>query len=412
MIKRWFRISQPLPYGIPLGIQYWSRRTVLLGLTVIIGFMLLIPGITSGQAGGKDQVKLANGEIKSGNITKEDFKGITIASGGSVQEMSWDQVVETEIRYGTPPSQWNAAYVNEKGEKYKEAAEIFSQMAIDMEKEPTKYRDIFKQHVLYGAAYNLQRSAQYEKAISAYDNLLTKIKDTKYVRQSLLNKIKCLLILNKQKEALTAADDAKVHISQIKMEGDLGYYVDLTKAQINESIDVKSAKTLYSQVKMQAASKYPAISDIASIGLGRVFVREKQYDEAEKVFSEITLKPGNNVTALAGAYLGLGDVCFQKAEASGSVNDYHEAVINYLKTNVLYSPGQTGGMDDDLKNMYYAEATLKAGRSFAKMLKFIDEKKRQEYMSFAHILYLDVMRNFPGTGWAKQAEEEDKKLGS
>jgi len=159
----------------------------------IIGIMSLGGGAQS--SSGKDQVKLVNGDIKSGNITKEDFKGLTIASGGSVQEISWDQVVETEIRYGSPHPQWNAAYVNERNEKHTEAAELFIQIASDMEKEPTKYRDIFKQHVLYGIAFNLQKSMQYEKAINAYNNLLAKIKETKYVRQALLNKIKCFLII-------------------------------------------------------------------------------------------------------------------------------------------------------------------------------------------------------------------------
>lgn len=369
-------------------------------------FICLLPLSSFGQATGKDQVRLKSGEIKQGNITKEDFRGLSISVGSAAQDFQWEDIAENGIIYnygtGKLATDWPKAKRLEDEGKYKDAAVAFKVLSDEIEQNQTKYRDIFKQHVLYSAAFNYQRSSQLGQAINYYTKLLSDIPETKYIREANLNKIKCTVAQGDTKGVIVAIEGAKNQITKVGMGGDLIYQIDLIKARILTSTDIKTATQIYKQVKSDAASKHPAFAEIATVGLGLILLKENP-TEAERHFNEVIDKSTNS-SALAGAYKGLGDVYFQKAEQTHKIENYHDALINYLKTNVLFLPEEEIGLP------YYIEATFQAGICFTKMLNFVDPKKQEEYKKFANDLFTEIIDKFKDSSLAPLAEEEKKKL--
>ncbi|MBI4833262.1 MAG: hypothetical protein HY811_00355 [Planctomycetes bacterium] len=347
----------------------------------------------------RDMVRLKKekgGEEFKGEIIKETHKSLTIQIPNGTRDFNWNEI--DDVQYDKTPSLWFQADGEESDGKYAEAAATYQKLL-----EKADLRPILKQHVMYKLAWNLQLSGNLKGAAEKYDQLLVAVADTKYFREAGLNMVKCHLSSGKLTEALTALERIKTAAEKNGIEPEHVFKILLFKAQILSSSDPQSAKKIYDQIRQQAGNS-PDIKAIATIGTALIMIKGNEAPQAEQLLKGV-ISESTNPTALAGAYYGLGDICFQRGEKSNNPTDYKDALLNYLKVNILYYPAQ----NDDIALDYYVASTFQAGRCFKKMLKFIDAGKQSEYNEMALALFQEIIKNFSYHPLAPKAKEEMSK---
>jgi tetratricopeptide (TPR) repeat protein len=376
-------------------LKGFSVNAGLVFITAVIFIGILSQALFAQQP--RDLVRLKkNSEEFKGSIIKETFKGLTIQITNGTREFGWNEI--DEVQYDKTPSLWYQGEKEELDGKYPQAAATYQKLS-----EKTDTRDIFKQHVMYKLALNLQLSGNLKEAAAKYDQLLTAVPDTKYFREAGLDWIKCYPDRTKTVEALTTLEKVSTLADKSGLNDEFKFKLKLLKAQILTPSDPQTAKQVYVQIKQQAGN-LPEIKAIATVGEGLIMIKEKQYPQAEQLLKGV-LGESANPTALAGVYYGLGEVCFQRGETSNSSTDYKDALLHYLKVNILYYPAP----GDDIAVDYYLAATFQAGRCFKKMLKFVDAGKQSEYNDMANALFQEIIKNFSYHPLAPKAKEEMSK---
>lgn len=342
----------------------------------------------------EDQGKTTKEDV--GEITNETFEGIELKIKGTVtKKIKVDQI--RSITYRDEPTQYMQAKELQESGKYTQAIDLYSKVISD-----GRMRAIFKQHILYNIAVSYQLAGQVDDSLKAYDELLKTIPNSRYFREAYFNKSQCAAKRD-FKVAIDILDDAKVKAKQLGLEDKFIFEVDFRKAMIYEDNNkFDDAKPIYNRL-VSSTQREPTILYRALVGVGRIEVINKNYNDAEKAFNEV-IEKSEDFLANAGAYNGRADCTLARSSAPDS-KIYKSALFDYLRSKVLY-PAQPGGLAIEAE-----KATYYAGYCYEKLAQSLSAEKKKVYINNARALYLELIEKFPRSKLIPKANERLSGLG-
>jgi len=344
----------------------------------------------------EDQGKTAD-RVDTGEIANETFEGIELKlpKTSIIKKIKLDQI--RNITYYNEPTQYMQAKELQENGKYTQAIELYNKLVSG-----GQIRVVFKQHILYNIAVSYQLAGKLDDALKAYDELLKTFPNSRYFRQAYFNKSQCAA-KNDFKMAIDILDDAKVKAKQLGLEEKFILEVDYRKAMLyedNKKFD--DAKAAYDRI-VATGQREPSIYYRALVGVGRIGVINKNFNDAEKAFNEV-IEKSDDFLANAGAYNGRADCTLARSQAPDA-KIYKNALFDYLRSKVLY-PAQPGepGIEEE-------KATYYAGYCFEKLAQSLATEKKKVYINNARLLYQELIEKFPGSRFIEEAKKKLSELG-
>ncbi|MFH0889183.1 MAG: tetratricopeptide repeat protein [Planctomycetota bacterium] len=370
----------------------WLSILVVILVTVLFHHLLAQESADS-VSFTEDQGKSVKEE--SGEITNETFEGIELKiKVGVIKKIKLNQI--RSVTYRDEPTQYMQAKEFQESGKYTQAIELYNKIIAD-----GRSRAIFKQHILYNIAASYQLAGQVDDALKAYDGLLKEFPQSRYFRDAYFNKSQCA-VKKDLKMAIDILDDAKVKAKQLGFE-DIILEVDFRKAMLMEDNNkFDDAKAIYNRL-VSGAQREPTILYRAWVGVGRIEVINKNFNDAEKAFNEV-IEKSEDFLANAGAYNGRADCTLARSSAPDS-KIYKNALFDYLRSKVLY-PVQTGEPTIEAE-----KATYYAGYCFEKLAQSLSAEKKKVYINNARALYQELKEKFSRSKFISKANERLSELG-
>jgi tetratricopeptide (TPR) repeat protein len=264
-----------------------------------------------------------------------------------------------------------------------------------------KIRPIFRQYALHGIARALAGQRKNEDAVKAFNDLLSKEPDTKFLREAHLGLIGAL----RAKPDLVGASAAVKHAADEAKSKALGdefsVQVDLQKAGLLE--DQKKWPEAHSEYSglLKKADKFPNLAGIARLGMGRSIMNNKEIEKAKGYFLELS-KSATTRFLLAGAYNGLGDCAYKAAETSKKADDYREALLMYSRAGVLGFPGHGELTTEHERSIFLAGC---CNQTLAGLFK--EDAAKQFFLHAAEQSFRELLSEYPRS---EHVEAANKRL--
>ena len=308
------------------------------------------------------------------------------------------------VVYASAPELYRVAQQAAEEGDYEKALKA---LILTLKKDGEKYA-WFKQYLFYDIArYYVKRRAEgdYEKARGYLDQLMTEVKDSRFLPDALLLYADTCFMEGKDFEAARKAyEKAREQLTAMSRQVS-GPHVEYLEERaltadykVGECLSLLKrygeAKSVYSGVAARSR-KYPRVLYLALLGGAQALWQEGQVDEALKAFAELIEKAeiAGTRDILAGAYAGLGDCYFGK-------KDFEVARWNYLKVAVQFFDNEE----------YAAKSLYRVGLCYKEiMLAEQDDKKRAEAKKQVQFYLNEVISNYSGF-WADQAKEAKNTL--
>lgn len=373
--------KQSLIVLVPLAL-------VLLALPATAGDLIKLQGgkwqpataAPSGATPSAEDYEKSNIEVTDENYDYVYFRftNVNISQKQHVDTSS----VEKVFYQDTPPAYIDASNAMANG-NYADAIQRFERIATN-----SSLKDWVRMYALWDMATVYGRGVgDLPNAVATWERLQKQFPKSRFVPDAIISSGKALINLGK-------ADEAKSKFLELQRLPGLAesqkmlakYYVIYIKQKQGEASGNKMLlnqalneyKELLSQVENDSNLKQ--VATLARLGVGDCLLALEQYGEAQDYFQKIA-DSGTEKAVLAGAYNGLGRCYLAKRQ-------WKDALIAFLRTVVLYDevPEQT------------AMALVLAGDSYAYLRSGDDWRDR------AKGLYRECMQKFPGTEYARKAE--------
>ena len=342
----------------------------------------------------EDRITLTDGSTIDGRVTDEGLKSVKVKVDSKTKTIDSDTILK--IEYERKPEAVDAADTF--------AAEGAVLDAIDaMNLYVEELGGKGDRRFGWAPAYALARVVEMQESIgdakavvAAAEALIKAAPESRYIPMAYLSKAEAQTTLKQKGQAQRTLNDfLRVVDSQSlserwRLEVRLGTHVNdasLSGGDLRDQLD---------QLAAEAGSEFPTVRNKARVAIGESFLSgTPNYSEARSIFETILGDPKADDTTLAGAHTGLGSCIFQIAASKVQKNEdatseLKDALKHFLRVVVVYPD----------ENSYRAKALFYAGRSY-QLIGDADGKARER----ARALLKAVMREYPGSSWAAEAEK-------
>ena len=233
-----------------------------------------------------------------------------------------------------------------------------------------------------------------ESLVKSADKLIESESDSLYMPLAYLAKADALTDLGKGADARGALTDLQAKVDEQGLSQRWKLEAELSLSLADGKLKGDKLRDKLSSVADEADS-YPTVLNRAKLAEAESFLEEKEFSAAETILSRTIDSGKADERTMAGAYTGLGDCQFQRAvdlfkeekkdEAEALLLD---AVLSYMRVVEVY-PGQS---------RYVAKSMFFAGRAFEQLQDDISQARAKR-------MYREVARQFPNSGWAKEARD-------
>jgi len=258
-----------------------------------------------------------------------------------------------------------------------------------------------EQNALYRIALCHLMHGQNADAVKTFRELLTQVPTTRFLPQA-YNGIIQGTFQDKGKEAeaqiMKTIGSFEASIKKHRLDKSWAYvpryWMLRLKDAKGEDISAQAEK-----LSQDAATENPAIANKAKILIGFNLLQTDPV-KAKRFFETVRSKAGEKDFGIrAGAYAGLG-LCIYKSGSEDDPSTFKKAREYLLRAVVLADK-----YPDQVEREVAVQALFHAGRCF-----FILRKSGPLNSRYARDIYREIIDNYPGSEWARKADEEIKKL--
>jgi len=234
------------------------------------------------------------------------------------------------------------------------------------------------------------------EALVAADLLVTKFSDSRYVPAALLLKAEIQFFDGKAGAAKKTLEAVTKLVAERGISERWELEAKLAAVAFDGALSGKDRRTALGRVASQAGNKFTSVRNRAQAIGAESFLEEKEFEKAQAIFDRVAKDSKSDQRTLAIAWSGLGD-CFYQAGAKNPALPANQAILQdalkaYMRVVVLYKG----------ESQYAARSMFYAGRIYA----FIETEEASDN---ANKLFGAVVRQYPGTKWAKEARGFAKK---
>ncbi len=371
--------------------------------------LILVPavfgaGLAFGQqraAAPQDTVVLADKKEKTGQVVKETYKEVSLQDAkGAAENIPIANV--SVVRFGDSPAFIGAGDAACGRGDYGKALETYKVGLAGIDAK--KIRPIFRQYALFGIARALGGQRKNDDAVKAFNDLLSKEPDTKFLRETHLGLIAALRAKPDPAGASAAVKRAADEAKSKGLGDEFAVRVDLQKAGLLE--DEKKWPEAHSEYSglLKRADKFPNLTGVARLGMGRSIMNNKEIEKAKGYFLELS-KTATTRFLLAGAYNGLGDCAYKAAEVSKKADDYREALLMYSKAGVLGFPAPGELTAEHERSIFLAGCCNQALAGL-----FKEEAARQFFLRVAEQAFRELVAEYPRSEHVEAANKRLKDI--
>ena len=221
-------------------------------------------------------------------------------------------------------------------------------------------------------------------AARAADRLIQSFPDSRYLPSAYLSKANAQYWAQKDEQAQKTLKAFETLISEKNLSRRWDLECRLGLLLTDKSIKGEERRDKLGAIESDARGDFPTVRNRALVSIAESLLASKDVEGAETMFREIVADPKADPETVAGAYTGLADALYERGVSKGDKAAIHEALKFYMRVVVNH-------MD---QTRYSAKAMFFAGRCFDY------EENRPE----ARKMYRAVIREFPSSSWAGQAE--------
>lgn len=352
-------------------------------ITVLISLV----GVLLAAAARADEIHLYKGKSKTDiRVTSETYKEVEYSDSRirGRQVLSASDV--KEVVYENFSQRYELANEAMATGAFSKAIDLFESAAAN-----AKGRFEFEQQYgLYNAAECYRAMGEFDKAIVAFDKLLSAVPQTKFYGAVYQRKAECYLA---QKNKTRAEEVFKKLREEVKSKGLSPRWDILAEYHIlnlNEGSDPSQSLAAYEDLQKRAGTDYPDVANLARWRIGYVLIQQGKIEDARAYFQDIIdERQASDINVVAGAYLGRGNTYVNKANAKPE--DFQRALFDFLRVVVHYGD-QLG------KSTKVAEALYWAGRC-------LEMRGGTSSSDLAKEYYARVIKDYPSSEWARMAAE-------
>ena len=340
-------------------------------------------------AAGADTIYTTDGAtIDDVTVKAEELATVTYREAGSKKDktISSDEVLR--VHFSKKPGLVDSADAAVDEDAYFPAINDLEEFLVNGAKEARKYP--------WSMAYSAYRVmeinlliGEYEDAIKAADRVLADAAESRYVPLAHLGKARAMFDSGKPEDAIKAVTGLKGMADGGQVGARWGFEADVHLILFNSKLKGAARASKLEGLITKAARDFPLVANRARVAAAQAKISTKDYTGAEQLFRQVLSEPQADDRTLAGAYSGLGDCLYAKAEgtASGQAELYQEAVMAHMRVVVNY----------DKQFAYVPHSMLYAALCFRSI-------GGEEYNARAKSMLLAVRRRFPGSREASEAK--------
>lgn len=346
----------------------------------LVGAALLC---TSAQA---DTIYLTSGDtVEDVKVKTEGLEMVAYSEGGKTKEIKSDEVLR--VKFSLKPTKVDQADSAVDSGAYFPAINDLQEFLTENSKSPRKF-PWANPYALYRVMEINLLIGEYDEAIKAADRLISEAGDSRYAPLAHLGKARALFDSGKASDAADPIGALKAMASS----GAVGNRWSLEAAVHSALFDTKSKgearAKVFKGLVIESGSDFPIAANRARVAAGEAYLSAKKVEDGEKFFQDVIEDGQADARTLAGAYNGLGDCLYARAEgASGDAQAefYNQAVEAYMRVVVVY----------DQQFAYVPHSMLYAALCFRGLGDEVSAERASKML-------LSVRRNFAGS---KEAEE-------
>lgn len=294
---------------------------------------------------GKDVVRVRKGGQIVDNaelvITQDDLKGVKAKNGPATMTFPASDI--EEVVYGRAPEAFATARKKFQNDDYEEALTGFVDAAAD--EDDRKSYPWLVTYCLWYAAKCEEQLGNLQKAVVAYNDLVTKSPNSRFVPEAYSSLGALLLEADKKAEAKTYYE----RLAELTKKESLGAKYALRAELGLARIDGAANKLEEFAAK---AAEFPELAGEAKLEVGRVAASRGDAAKAEQIFQTILKTAGVSERVFVGAANGLGDLQYDQKK-------YLDAAYTYSRA---YAPFY-GVADDPIIRSAAGWATFRGGKS-------------------------------------------------
>jgi len=357
-----------------------------------LGLFLALPALAA------DRIYLTDGSVLEGKVGEESFLEVAYKNeDGKARTLAADTILR--IEYERKPTDVDQADVAAGDGALLDAVDMLEEYLAQY---PAGKRD--RKHP-WAPAYAYTRVVELKAsmgdaagAIEAADRLIKTIPNARQVPEVFLTKAAAQVQAGKAELAQRTLSDLQNLIDAQGLSERWRLECRLGLVRSDASLSPDDRRSRLDDLASEAGSDFPTVRNRARVAIGESWLEgdAPDFGKAQGLFQEIADDPKADNATLAGAYVGLGDCIFQEAaqkveqDAAAAAPMLRAALMNYLRVVVLYE-GQT---------RYRPKALYFAGRCYD-LMQDTDETAPAR----ARDLFRAVLREYPGTAWAAEAEK-------
>lgn len=238
-------------------------------------------------------------------------------------------------------------------------------------------------------------AGDFEGVVSAADRLIQALPDSMYVPSAWLAKADALVEQDKADKAvaslkeLVSFAESKALSERFKLEAELAL------AEVDPALDQAKRRSALEAIAQRAGGEFPVVRSRAEVAQAEILVAEQEFAAAQNTLQRVVDSGAADDRTLAAAWTGLGDCHFQSAtklfkdgKQDQAKSAIESALLAYMRVVVSFAD----------QPRYVARSMFFAGRAF-------DQLQDDESKARAQRMYREVVRQFPGSGWAKEARD-------
>lgn len=342
----------------------------------------------------EDRITLTDGSTIDGRVTEEGLKAVKVKVDNKTKTIESDTILK--IEYERKPEAVDQADTFADEGAVLDAIDALTLYVDELGGKGDRRFD-------WAPAYALARIVELQESmgdakgiIAAADALIKGAPESRYIPMAYLSKAEAQTTLKQKDQAQRTLNeflgvvDAQSLSERWRLEVRLGTMIN------DASLSGGDLRDRLEELGAEAGSEFPTVRNKARVAIGESFLSgTPNYSEARSIFETILADPKADDATLAGAHTGLGDCIFQIAATKVQKNEdataeLKDALKHFLRVVVVYPD----------ENRYRAKALFFAGRSY-QLIGDVDANAAER----ARTLLQAVMREYPGSAWAAEAEK-------
>ncbi|MBI3831549.1 MAG: tetratricopeptide repeat protein [Planctomycetes bacterium] len=335
-----------------------------------------------------DEVKLTNGQVQKGVVTKDAVEGVTLQVGQG--NLTFDAVQIESIEWDIQNVEWQTGIHDFNAGDYASAAQAFQSMAGDADTMRT-FREVAKPYLAYLVGESFYRAGKNQDAVSAFETFMHDYATSRYVPLAVGSLVDAAIQAKKYDKVPKLLEKLEALGGENKSRA-LIFGAELDMVQNN----MGGAESKFNSAASSSTNK--ETQGLARLGLARIAIAKKEIVKARQA-AEQALSSSSSRAVAGTAYLIIGDALFAEGTAAKpeeAKEKLLDASLAYLRIPVSYPDKRTE-----------PEALFKAGECFAALSKLPGRPADHER---AMSMYNMVIQKYPVSRWAKDAQASVKNL--